>query len=352
MSKIHQKMLEIYPSKLSLTYSNYHAKTFSKQLYSQLNPRCEGVSSPSSSAAQRTIAVVGDAWTLRILRSVFRGQRRYGDFLQGFGVSRAVLTDRLTKLIGHGVLLRDVSGGGHPEYRLTERGLDLWSLFLAMWLWELDWGTARDPDTWAPDLPRLQLTHTGCGQAMRPELHCQRCNGLVSPFETQADSMQAKASQDGSLPTAAASLFRRARQVSSTGTDPARPSQRLVRVVGDRWNSSVVAAAFRGTRLFSQFQKELRIGPTQLSDRLSELQQLGILQAHTCDGNRHEYRLTKAGIALYPLTLEMVRWGNRWMSTIEESLRIKHLTCQHELAAIWHCGNCGKAIERTSLHFS
>jgi DNA-binding HxlR family transcriptional regulator len=307
---------------------------------------------PHTSAAQRTIAVVGDEWTLRILRSVFRGKRRFGNFLEDFGVSRAVLSNRLAKLVKDGVLLRDVSGGGHPEYRLTERGLDLWSLFLAMWLWEIDWGTAQDPDTWAPDVPRLQLTHTSCGQTMRPELHCHHCDGLVSPFETQAVSVQVLASQDGSIPTLAASLFRRARQVSSTGTDPARPSQRLVRMVGDRWNSAVVAAAFRGTRLFSQFQKELRIGPAQLSDRLSELQQLGIFQARTYDGTRHEYRLTKAGIALYPLTLEMVRWGNRWMSTTEEHLRIKHLTCQHELAAIWHCGGCGQALERTSVHFS
>ena len=128
---------------------------------------------PSASAAQRTIAVVGDAWTLRILRSVFRGQRRYRDFVQGFGVSRAVLTDRLAKLVAHEVLWRDTAGGGHPEYRLTERGLDLWSLFLAMWLWEIDWGTAQDPDTWAPDLPRLQLAHTVCGHSMRPQLRCQ-----------------------------------------------------------------------------------------------------------------------------------------------------------------------------------
>jgi DNA-binding HxlR family transcriptional regulator len=310
------------------------------------------VSSPSSSAAQRTIAVVGDAWTLRILRSVFRGQRRYGDFLQGFGVSRAVLTDRLTKLVGHGVLSRDVSGGGHPEYRLTERGLDLWSLFLAMWLWEIDWGTAQDPDTWAPDLPRLRLTHTGCGQAMRPALRCQHCLGLVSPFETQADPTPVLASPASAAPSISASMFRRARQASPTGTDPTRPSQRLVRMVGDRWNSAVVAAAFRGTRLFSQFQEALHIGPAQLSDRLGELQQLGILQARAYGGTRQEYRLTKAGIALYPLTLEMVRWGNRWLWSEANPLTIRHLPCAHALDARWHCGACEQVLLRDTVRFS
>ncbi len=310
------------------------------------------MSSPSASAAQRTIAVVGDAWTLRILRSVFRGQRRYGDFLQGFGVSRAVLTDRLTKLVNHGVLSRDVSGGGHPEYRLTERGLDLWSLFLAMWLWEIDWGTAQDPDTWAPDVPRLQLTHTGCGQAMRPALRCQHCLGLVSPFETQADPAPVLASPTSVVPSIAASTFRRARQAAPAGADTARPSQRLVRMVGDRWNSAVVAAAFRGTRLFSQFQEDLRIGPAQLSDRLSELQQLGILQARAYGGTRQEYRLTKAGIALFPLTLEMVRWGNRWLWSEGDLLTIRHLPCGHALDARWHCGACEQVLLRETVRFS
>ena len=105
-------------------------------------------------AAQSAVAVLGDVWTLRILRTIFRGKRRYGDFVQAFGVSRAVLTNRLGKLIEHGVLVRDASDGGHPQYRLSESGLDLWSLFLAMWLWEQDWGTAKDPESWAPDLPR------------------------------------------------------------------------------------------------------------------------------------------------------------------------------------------------------
>ena len=48
-------------------------------------------------------------------------------------MSRAVLSDRLSKLVAHQVLERVVQQGRHPEYRLTERGLDLWSLFLAMW---------------------------------------------------------------------------------------------------------------------------------------------------------------------------------------------------------------------------
>jgi DNA-binding HxlR family transcriptional regulator len=306
----------------------------------------------TASAAQRTIAVVGDAWSLRILRTIFRGKRRYGDFVQAFGVSRAVLTDRLGKLVDHGVLLRDVADGRHPQYRLTEQGLDLWTLFLGMWLWESDWGTATDPDTWAPDLPRARVSHRDCGHAMRPRLLCTHCLTDVLPFDTRAENSQTIGLEGQSSSPAPASAFRRARQTLPAGNDPIAPSQRLVRVVGDRWNGAVVAAAFRGTRLFSKFQEELEIGPTQLSARLNELQQLGILRAHAYAGVRQEYRLTRAGIALFPITLEMMRWGRRWLMSDQDDLTLRHLPCDQTLIARWHCGHCTKPLLRESVAFS
>lgn len=306
----------------------------------------------SSSAAQRTIAVVGDAWSLRILRTIFRGKRRYGDFVQAFGVSRAVLAGRLAKLVDQGVLIRDATGGGHPQYRLTEQGLDLWTLFLAMWLWESDWGTAVDPDTWAPDLPRARLSHRDCGHAMRPRLLCAHCQTDILPFDTRAEIPQAGLLTGLISTPPQVSVYRRGRQTQAEGTDPAKPSQRLVRVVGDRWNGAVVAAAFRGTRQFSRFQDELRIGPTQLSARLTELQQLGILRAQAYAGARQEYRLTRAGIALFPITLEMMRWGTRWLMDERPSMTLRHLPCGQVLTARWHCGHCAVPLLRETVSFS
>ena len=317
-------------------------------------------------AARSTIAVIGDLWTLRILRTVFRGKRRHGDFVKEFGVSRAVLSDRLEKLLAHGVLERHVQEGRHPEYRLTDSGLDLWSLYLAMWLWETDWGTARDPDTWAPDLPRAQVLHTGCNHVMRPQLRCQHCQQEVLPFDTRPEDPQALAARHAEGPqgvegvAAAApamgqgvpdSGFRRARQPGGRSDAPGA-NQRLVRVIGDRWNSAIVAAAFRGVRLFSQFEQDLQIGPSQLSDRLAELQQLDILRTRAYAGARQEYRLTKAGIALFPTTLELVRWGSRWLWGQQGALHIHHVPCGHALEARWHCGHCQAVLERESLRFS
>lgn len=303
-----------------------------------------------ASAAQRTIAVIGDAWTLRILRTVFRGKRRHIDFMKECGVSRAVLSDRLAKLAAHAVLLREAVDGRHPQYRLTERGLDLWPLFLAMWQWETQWGAALDADSWAPDLPRLEVSHSTCGHPMRPQLRCLACRQLVLPFDTRAEGDPAVNAR--ATATSAGPGFRKQRSVSAGNRPSDARAQRLARIIGDRWNSAVVAAAFCGTRLFARFQQDLQIGPAQLSDRLTELQELGILRTRAYAGSRQEYRLTQAGLALFPMTLEMVRWGNRWLSDdAEKQLAVRHLPCGHLLDARWHCDHCAQEIVRESVRF-
>jgi DNA-binding HxlR family transcriptional regulator len=301
-------------------------------------------------AAQSAVAVLGDVWTLRILRTIFRGKRRYGDFVQAFGVSRAVLSTRLGKLVEHGVLVRDAGDGGHPQYRLSESGLDLWSLFLAMWLWEQDWGTAKDPDSWAPDLPRSSVVHLGCGQAMRPVLLCGNCQGEVQPFDTRllAPELPPVGAAQGQSDVDRSSAFRRAR---GAGASTSNGITRLGRVVGDRWNSVIVGAAFRGTRLFSQFESELGIGPAQLSDRLAELQRLDILSARTYVGARQEYRLTQAGLALFPMVLELMRWANQWLVQPQQRLHLQHVSCDQRLTAHWHCSNCRDQLARDTIRF-
>lgn len=319
------------------------------------------------SAAERSIAVLGDAWTLRVLRTVFRGKRRYGDFIKELGMSRAVLTDRLNKLVAHDVLLRDTREGGHPAYRLTERGLDLWPLFLAMWVWESDWGTGQDQDTKAPEVPRRQVVHTACGLTMQPQFKCLHCLQVVVPFETVAASSESSVSpqfmavgqrfgEAGNLQDATAaplvitSAFRRNREDAMHSTSTLQ-AQRLVRVIGDRWNSAVVAAAFRAVRTFTGFEQTLGIGPAQLTARLAELQKLGIFSVRAIAGSRQEYRLTQAGIALYPVTLELVRWGNRWYWPGTPTFSILHQLCQHTLEARWHCGHCEAELVRETVRF-
>ena len=300
----------------------------------------------NASSAQQTIAVVGDAWTLKILRALFQGRNRFSELLLDCQVSRAALTDRLNHLVNQHVIARALIDGRHPSYALTERGLDLWRLFLAMWLWESEWDAAPSTSTWAPQAVRAQVVHRDCGHSMRPIMQCLHCKAEVSPFETKA--LPAAASSALAADAALTSAFRRGRS-----SDKSQPhNQKLIHIIGDRWTAAIVAAAFRGVRTFSGFEHELSIRPAQLSQRLAELLSLGIMRGQDYAGSRREYRLTRAGVALFPITLELVRWGNLWVSREEARLKISHLQCDQELITGWSCGHCHALLSPESLSFS
>jgi DNA-binding HxlR family transcriptional regulator len=129
----------------------------------------------------RALSVVGDRWTLLILRDAFLRTRRFEDFQASLGLSRHRLADRLAKLVAHGVLER-VRYQDHPprdEYRLTEKGRDLYPVITALVAWGDRWmaGTAGKP---------VELIHRGCGREMNPVLTCSECHKPVNPREVTA----------------------------------------------------------------------------------------------------------------------------------------------------------------------
>tara|TARA_R110002110_G_scaffold141601_3_gene329534 strand:+ start:150 stop:635 length:486 start_codon:yes stop_codon:yes gene_type:complete len=82
----------------------------------------------------QTLSVIGEHWTMMIVRDAFFGLRRFDQFQKSLGIARNVLSDRLKKLVESGVLEKS-AGPGHPEYRLTEKGLALQPIMIAMTHW-------------------------------------------------------------------------------------------------------------------------------------------------------------------------------------------------------------------------
>ena len=115
------------------------------------------------------LEAVGDWWTMLIVRDAFLGIGRFDQFQQRLGISRNVLTQRLAHLVRHGVLER-VPYSEHPpryEYRLTDKGRDLWPVLTAMRQWGDRWA--------APDGPPLLVEHTACGRVVEQTLTCPSC---------------------------------------------------------------------------------------------------------------------------------------------------------------------------------
>ena len=129
----------------------------------------------------RTLSVVGDRWTLLVVRQAFLGARRFGDFLDALGISRPLLKDRLDKLVAGGVLERVQYEERPPrsEYRLTGKGRDLYPVLVAM----IGWG-----DRWMAGVegPPVLLTHRTCGHTMVPVPTCPECGEAVDPRDVDA----------------------------------------------------------------------------------------------------------------------------------------------------------------------
>lgn len=328
-------------------------------------PLTGAVPTRRASGAARAIDVLGDAWVLRLLRSAFRGARRFGDFLTELDVSRAVLSERLERMVADQLLEKVVPPGGHAHYRITERGLDLWGTLIAMWSWERDWGTGRQEPAHPRDRPRARLLHLACGHETVPVCTCANCSAAIVPFDTAAIESPLGSARAGATPTSASDedadlvgsaagpmsngIARKRFRKSHSADRSALPT--LMRVFGDRWNSSIIAAALQGARTFSDYERALAIGPTQLTDRLQELQALGMLRARAYARSRQEYRLTRAAIASYPITLELMRWGDRWLCDGQSALAVQHMPCGEVLRLQWRCSHCGGPIDRTGVAF-
>src|SRR3954470_3517514 len=122
----------------------------------------------------RALEIVGERWTILIIRDAFLGVRRFDDFQKSLGVARNVLQQRLGRLIEHGILER-VRYQEKPErfeYRLTEKGVDLWPTIVTL----IAWGDKHAP---GPDGPPVVLTHKGCGGKVNDRRVCERCDALL-----------------------------------------------------------------------------------------------------------------------------------------------------------------------------
>jgi DNA-binding HxlR family transcriptional regulator len=115
------------------------------------------------------LEVVGEWWSMLIVRDIFLGITRFDEIADRLGISRNILNQRLGHLVAHGVLEK-VRYSEHPpryEYRLTSKGRDLWPVLTAM----RQWGDRHA----APDGPPLQMVHHDCGNLVDAVMTCSCC---------------------------------------------------------------------------------------------------------------------------------------------------------------------------------
>jgi DNA-binding HxlR family transcriptional regulator len=120
------------------------------------------------------LEVVGERWSLLIVRDILLGLRRFDELQAHLGIARNVLQTRLTRLAEHGVIERVPYQQRPPrhEYRLTDKGLDLWPTIVALMKWGDRYATPEGG-------PAVVIEHRGCGGAVDEHRICERCGAKL-----------------------------------------------------------------------------------------------------------------------------------------------------------------------------
>jgi DNA-binding HxlR family transcriptional regulator len=122
---------------------------------------------------------------------------------------------------------------------------------------------------------------------------------------------------------------------------------RSVAVIGDRWTLMILRDCFLGVRRFEDFERRLRISRGVIAERLKHLVDEGVLwkEAYQDRPVRHEYRLTDKGLALHPVIMAIVHWGDvHYAGEAGPPLLHRHKGCGCDFAPVTICSECGEPV--------
>jgi DNA-binding HxlR family transcriptional regulator len=129
----------------------------------------------------KSLEVIGERWSLLIVRDVMNGNRRFSGIQASLGVARNVLSARLQRLVDEDILERRAYQESPPrhEYFLTEKGLDLWPALMAL----MHWGDRHTP---GPEGPPMTVVHEECGGEVSDRGICESCGQVLTARDAKA----------------------------------------------------------------------------------------------------------------------------------------------------------------------
>lgn len=282
----------------------------------------------------RALDVIGDWWTQLILRESFLGVRNFGEFQSHLSIPCQTLSQRLKDLVANGIF--DDSRGG---YRLTPRGMALYPWALMVWRWTSKWRSESGPSH------PPALVHHDCDHVMKPVFACGACRVEVTLRDVDYEATPATR-RNASTKKIRAKRWSGAKALAG----PAEAGQNIAFITADRWTHLILSAVFLGCRSFGRIGREIGISTNILAQRLELLVDSGFLKKKPdpADARRFLYSLTPRSRDVFPLTISLVQWADKWLPVDTAPPLVRyHRACGARLHADVICSHCsGELLPR------
>ena len=212
--------------------------------------------------------IVGDEWTLWIVEMGLHGITQYNEWLRAGPISSSVLTARLARLVEADIMERVPYNSRPPrhDYRLTSRGRSMWPILLTMWDWEQTW--VNDPSEHLP-----HMRHTTCGSIFSPRHAVRRLRRAGRAPRCRVALRPERRRGSAAFPSAAT------RRRSHAGNRPVELVDQTMALIGNRWSTALLGAAFMGATRFGEFEQRMGAPPTIVAERLRTFCDIGVLAA-------------------------------------------------------------------------
>jgi DNA-binding HxlR family transcriptional regulator len=311
------------------------ARLPAKRLVAKYNSPMRAVITP---AIASNLHLVGDRWSLLILRDLFAGRNRFEALQTHTGAGRATLTRRLNSLMEGELVDRVPYSEGRFEYHLTRKGQGLYAAAMCAWAWEQQFAPTADGG-----LPG-SLIHESCGAPLNPQVICRACEAPLTRAEIRLDP--GTNFQEQVLSIQAENGSRRRRN-SGPGDDDNMTN--IASLVGDRWSILILVAMFFGVARFDEFHRLLGIATNILGARLNRLMEAGVLRKEPYQQNpvRYRYLLSESGEALFGFVMAVWQWAKVWTPEGEAANALAH-ECGAALVVDVVCASCENSLTLNS----
>jgi DNA-binding HxlR family transcriptional regulator len=184
------------------------------------------------------------------------------------------------------------------------------------------------------------MVHSVCGSSFEPVLRCARCHDAAA-----VDDVRTEPGPSGGFPRSVPVGANRRRAGRSAGSGPGMFPETMA-LIGSRWSSAVLGAAFLGATRFTDFERALGAPPSIVIERLRSFVGLGVLEPRT-----GTYHLTAKGRAFFPVVATFLAWGERWRPAPDgPAIVATHRTCGGPFVPELACSSCTGTLSGPTVH--